>query len=84
MNDHTHTISGGTLLLAEITSGSVGGHLAHALGAVPPWLGGAVTALLVGVTLRVADATLRDLGERLHARARAALDRVMKRPPSAP
>lgn len=85
MNGHTtHTLGGGAMLVAEVTSGSLGGHVAHTLGAIPPWLGGAVSAVCVGVLLRVADATLRDLGERLHARARAALDRIARRPPTAP
>jgi hypothetical protein len=68
MTHDPHTIGPGALLLAEVTSGSVGGHLASALGTIPPWLGGAFTALFVGAALRVADPLLRRIGERLAAR----------------
>lgn len=64
MNDH-HSLSPGALLLAEVTSGGVMASLLHSLANVPPWLGGAMTALVVGAVLRVADPTLRDLGERI-------------------
>lgn len=72
-----HALGPGAILLAEITSGSVVGQLGHALASIPPWLGGAVTALGVGMTLRIADPLLRDVGERLRAR-------FSRRPPPAP
>lgn len=56
------------LLAAEV---STGGFVAHHLAAVPSWVGGGVSALLVGVVLRLLDPTLRRLGERLVARRSA-------------
>lgn len=63
-----HALGWSTLLLAEMLSGSIAGHIGHALASIPPWLGGGMTALGVGVMLRVLDPTLRALGERIHAR----------------
>lgn len=78
---HTHALGPGALLLAEISSGSLGGHVAHVLGAIPPWLGGGMTAIVVGVTLRVLDPVLRDVGEHV----RGVITRVFRRrPPPAP
>lgn len=65
---HEHAIGAGGLLLAEITSGSAA---AHFLSEIPPWLGGALTALFVGITLRALDPTLRRVGEHLAARVSA-------------
>lgn len=56
------------LLLAEVSAGIGGGHW---LSGVPSWVGGGVSALLVGVVLRLLDPTLRRLGERLVARRSA-------------
>lgn len=64
---HTPQIGAATLLLAELTAGAGGGQLAHALATIPPWLGGALSALVVGAALRVLDPTLRDAGELLRA-----------------
>lgn len=71
MTPHSH-LPAWALLLAEITAGAGGGHL---FAAVPAWVGGALSALVVGVVLRVLDPLLRRLGERLAAPSR---------PPSAP
>lgn len=69
MNQHTHHAgTGGLALVAEITTGAGGGALASALGGVPPWLGGALSALVVGLALRLLDPALRRLGERLAER----------------
>lgn len=58
-------IGAATLLLAELTAGAGGGQLAHALSVIPPWLGGALSALAVGAVLRIVDPLLRDWGEGL-------------------
>ena len=42
--------------------------LLHSMAQIPPWLGGAMTALVVGALLRIADPTLRSLGEKLSTR----------------
>lgn len=68
MNQPHAPLGPGALLVAEITSGGIGGALWHALASLPPWLGGALSALAVGAVLRVADPTLRTWGERLAAR----------------
>lgn len=52
---HSPQIGAATLLLAELTAGAGGGQLAHALAVIPPWLGGALSALAVGAVLRVLD-----------------------------
>ncbi len=44
------------------------GQAAHVLTSIPPWVGGGVSALLVGVLLRLLDPVLRDLGEKLRDR----------------
>lgn len=64
MNDHA-THPSAFIFVAEIFSGGVGAHL---LDAVPPWLGGAVTAFVVGVALRLGDAPMRAASEALRAR----------------
>ena len=66
-------------LPAELLIFTAFGHVAHALAEIPPWVGGGVSALLVGVALRVLDPTLRRLGERL-----AALRPGPPGPPGAP
>lgn len=55
-------------LPAELLIFTAFGHVAHALAEIPPWVGGGVSALLVGVVLRVLDPTLRRFGERLASR----------------
>lgn len=56
------------------------GHAAHIVAAIPPWVGGGLSALLVGVLLRVLDPALRRLGERLAGR----LSRRSSPPPAPP
>ena len=63
--EHQPHLSPWALLLCEVTAGVSGGHL---LDGVPAWVGGGLSALVVGVTLRVLDPALRRLGERLAAR----------------
>lgn len=63
MNDHAPP--SGFILVAEIASGGVAGHL---FDSIPPWLGGALTAFVVGVALRVGDAPLRAVSEALRER----------------
>lgn len=53
------------LLPAEVLVFSLFGHAAHALAAIPPWVGAMVSALVVGILLRVLDPTLRKIGERI-------------------
>ena len=67
-------------LPAELLIFTAFGHAAHALAAIPPWVGGGLSALLVGVLLRVLDPALRRLGERLAGR----LSRRSSRPPPPP
>lgn len=55
-------------LPAELLIFTAFGHVAHALAAIPPWVGGGLSALLVGVLLRLLDPMLRDLGEKLRDR----------------
>jgi len=78
-----HALGGGALLVAEITSGGVGGALAT-ITSLPPWLGGALSALLVGVLLRLADAPLRAASDRLAARVTPPPPAPPAPPPSAP
>ncbi len=73
MNPHSTTLSPGALLFAEVTSGSVMASLLHSLANIPPWLGGALTALFVGALLRIADPSLREVGERISFRLRKRL-----------
>lgn len=56
MTHDVQALGPGALLLAEVTSGSIGGHLASVLGTIPPWLGGAarvVVAMLLDGDLMV-------------------------------
>jgi xanthine/uracil permease len=55
-------------LPAELLIFTAFGHAAHVLTSIPPWVGGGVSALLVGVLLRLLDPMLRDLGEKLRDR----------------
>ena len=63
--EHQPHLSPWVLLLCEVTAGVSGCHL---FDAIPAWVGGGLSALVVGVTLRVLDPALRRLGERLAAR----------------
>ena len=63
-----HHLSPWLILVAEVSAGIGGGHW---LSGVPSWVGGGLSALVVGVLLRVLDPTLRRLGERLAARRSA-------------
>lgn len=56
------------LLPLELVVFTAFGHVAHELAAIPPWIGGAISALVVGVVLRFLDPTLKRLGERFAAR----------------
>lgn len=67
------SLSPGALLLAEVTSGGVMASLLHSLANIPPWLGGALTALFVGAMLRIADPSLREVGERISLRVKRKL-----------
>ncbi len=46
------------------------GQAAHLLTSIPPWVGGGVSALVVGILLRVLEPTLRALGEKLRDRSK--------------
>lgn len=59
---HDHHLPAWTLFVAEALSGSA---VAHFVTNLPPWLGGGLTALFVGVVLRILDAPLKRLSERL-------------------
>ncbi|TXH14654.1 MAG: hypothetical protein E6R03_08785 [Hyphomicrobiaceae bacterium] len=63
-------LSPGALLIAEVTSGGVFASLLHSMAAIPPWLGGAMSALVVGALLRVLDSPLREMSEGIAARLR--------------
>lgn len=76
---HPQPQPGGFLLVAEIVSGGV---VAHVLSTVPPWLGGAVAALLAGILLRLGDAPARVVSEALTARLLARFPSL--RPPASP
>lgn len=67
------SLSPSALLLAEVTSGGVMASLLHSLANIPPWLGGALTALFVGAMLRIADPSLREVGERISLRVKIKL-----------
>lgn len=60
-----HSPTPGELLLAELAAGA---GLAHLLDGWPPALVGMLSALVVGVSLRVLDPLLRAHGERLARR----------------
>lgn len=61
----THHSSPWSFLLLELGVGSIVG---HSLTAIPAWLGGGLSALVVGVVLRLLDPTLKRIGERFAAR----------------
>jgi len=63
-----------TFLLVELGVGGAVGHAAHVAADIPPWIGGAASALVVGVALRLLDSPLKDLSERLRRRVAARLD----------
>lgn len=63
-----HHLSPWLILVAEVSAGIGGGHW---LSGVPSWVGGGLSALLVGVVLRVLDPSLRRLGDRLVGRRSA-------------
>lgn len=67
------------IFVAEITSG---GLAAHVLSTIPPWLGGAVTALVVGVVLRLGDASMRAASEALRARLAVRFPALRSAPPA--
>lgn len=54
-----------SFLLLELGFGTA---FAHHVTAIPPWIGGAMGALVVGMLLRVLDPSLKRIGERLAAR----------------
>lgn len=56
------------LLPFELLIFTAFGQAAHVLASIPPWVGGGVSALLVGVLLRLLDPTLRVLGEKFRDR----------------
>lgn len=70
-----HPLPPWLILVAEVSTG-IG--VGHALTTLPSWVGGGLSALVVGVLLRVLDPSLRRLGERLAAR------RSAPQPPPAP
>lgn len=74
-----HQIGEPTLMLAQVVAGAGGAQYAHALHAIPPWLGGALSALVVGAALRVLDPTLRDAGELLRGAWRGLVARLRAR-----
>lgn len=65
MNPPSH-LPAWALFVAEVSAGAGGGHV---FAGVPSWVGGALSALVVGVVLRVLDPLLRRVGERLAARS---------------
>lgn len=75
MNHPGAPLGPGALLLAEVTSGGLGAVLLHSLAAIPPWLGGAFSALAVGALLRILDPSLRDVGDRISIWFKKRLDR---------
>lgn len=83
MNVH-QPLGPGALLFAEVTSGGIGGALWHSLASLPPWIGGAASALIVGALLRLGDPVLRALGERLAARVTPPPPAPPAAPPSTP
>lgn len=65
---HKWAFSTCRLLPVELVIFTAFGQAAHMLASIPPWVGGGVSALLVGVLLRLLDPMLRDLGEKLRDR----------------
>lgn len=82
--NHPAPLGPGALLCAEITSGGIGGALWHSLASLPPWIGGAASALIVGALLRLGDPVLRALGDRLAARVTPPPPAPPAAPPPAP
>lgn len=56
------------LLPLEMLVFTAFGQAAHVLTSIPPWVGAGVSALFVGVLLRLLDPVLRELGEKLRDR----------------
>lgn len=46
------------------------GQLANVLASIPPWVGGGVSAMLVGLLLRLLDPTLKHFGEKILKRGK--------------
>lgn len=61
MTDHHH-LPPWLIFVAEVSTG-IG--VGHALTSLPSWVGGGLSALVVGVLLRVLDPSLRRIGERI-------------------
>lgn len=57
-------------LPAELLIFTAFGQAAHVLASIPPWIGGGIAALVVGLLLRLADPTLKHLGEKILKRGR--------------
>lgn len=58
------------LLPFELLIFTAFGQAAHVLASIPPWVGGGIAALVVGLLLRLADPTLKHLGEKILKRGR--------------
>lgn len=71
MQHHDPFLSPGALLLAEILSG---GAVAHFVTHLPGWVGGGISALAVGIILRLLDAPLRRASDRLAGTPRTPRD----------
>lgn len=61
----SHHYTPAELLLAELATASIAGELAHALAALPGWVGGCLGGIVAGIVLRLLDAPLRARSERL-------------------
>lgn len=81
MNQHPAPLGDGTLLLAEIVSGTA---VAHLLSSIPPWLGGSLAALVAGILLRLGDAPARVLSDALRDRLLARFPSLRPAPPASP
>lgn len=57
-------------LPAELLIFTAMGQITHAIAEIPPWVGGGVAALVVGLLLRLLDPTLKHLGEKILKRGR--------------
>ena len=55
---------------AELIIFTAFGHAAHVLASIPPWVGGGIAALVVGLVLRLADPTLKHWGEKILKRGK--------------
>lgn len=68
MDEHPPHFTGLELMFAEILSAGFVAHVLHAIAHLPPFITGGISAVVVGVVLRVADPTLRAVGERVRKR----------------